>query len=170
LSLVNDFNLNKRQSQAKAERVFVEGRLAEARGELDSAESAVARFLEANRRIDESPRLKADLARLQRRVDLDQQVYLTLAQGLESSRLDEVRNTPVITIIDEPEGSARKAGRLLVVLILGFVVGAMLGIGAVLWIGYVKRERIENPSEYGEFKGALNETLGALGVQRKASS
>lgn len=170
LELVNDFNLNKRQFQAKAERAFVESRMIDAGQELEAAENAVAGFLWANRRIDESPRLKADLARLQRRVDIDQQIYLTLSQGLETARLDEVRNTPVITVIDEPEGSSRKGGGLIVILFLGVTVGLLVGVVLVLGRSYVRREKVENPQEFGDFRGVLNEALGALRVRRKPSS
>ncbi|MGH2396063.1 MAG: hypothetical protein ACRDFW_03555, partial [bacterium] len=103
LELINDFNLRQRQSQAAAERRFVEERLAQIRTESQAAESALAQFLERNRQYQSSPRLVFEAARLQRNVDLVQQVYATLAKAYEEARIQEVRNTPLITILDNPE-------------------------------------------------------------------
>ena len=52
LDLVNDFNLRRRQSQAGAERRFVETRMQAAQRELTQAEDDMARFLERNRLVD----------------------------------------------------------------------------------------------------------------------
>lgn len=170
LELLNEFNLTTRQTQAKAERTFVESRLAEARAELSTAEEAVARFLTANRLYENSPRLRADLARLQRRVDLAQQVYVTLAQALEQARLEEVRNTPVVTIIDNPEGTARHSPSLLLTLILGTLLGAVLGAGLAFAGDYVAKERLENPDAYKEFAGMAQAALGELKIPRRKTN
>jgi uncharacterized protein involved in exopolysaccharide biosynthesis len=122
LDLVNQFNLEKRQSQATSEREFVANRLATARDELHEAEGVLEEFLERNKSYQSSPQLAFRAARLQRRVDLRQQVFTSLAQAYEQARIDEVRNTPVITVVDRPEGSAEPSRRLHVVAALGFAL------------------------------------------------
>src|SRR5690242_14775364 len=94
LALVNDFNMKKRQSQAAAERRFVEERLKNAQASLDAAEQRLTDFMSSNRGYHGSPQLTTEAARLQRRVDLEQEVFTTLAKSAEQARIEEVRNTP----------------------------------------------------------------------------
>jgi uncharacterized protein involved in exopolysaccharide biosynthesis len=151
LHLVNEFNLRQRQSQASAERRFVEGRLTEARESLVVAENSLARFLEQNRQYQASPRLLFESQRLQRRVDLAQEVHLTLARAVEEARIEEVRNTPVITVLDGPEGSARRAQSLRLIAMLGVTIGFVAGMVMVFVLEYSERDRARHPTAYEEF-------------------
>jgi len=153
LDLVGEFNLRKRQSRARAEREFVESRLAEAREELRRAEAELAAFLEQNRRIGDSPELTLARGRLQRKVELQQQVYVSLAQAFEQARIEEVRNTPVITIVDRPEATVRR-GRvdLKVNALLGLVLGGAVALGLILAAEYIERHRAVRPDEYAELE------------------
>jgi alpha-tubulin suppressor-like RCC1 family protein/uncharacterized protein involved in exopolysaccharide biosynthesis len=145
---VNRFNLERRQSQAAAERRFVEAQVARAREDLNRAEAEISEFMQSNRRYEEWPQLRMEAARLQRQVDLQQQVFTTLTQALERSRLDEVRNTPVITIIDQPEGSARRQRRLAQRAILGGLLGLTFVLTFVFLRDYTSRLRQQYPEEY----------------------
>jgi uncharacterized protein involved in exopolysaccharide biosynthesis len=107
LDLVNTFNVEKRQTSAATERQFVETAQQEAARELHEAERALERFHIANVRFENSPQLMLQEARLQRVVQTRQEVHVSLTQAYEQARIDEIRNTPVITILDQPEGSAR---------------------------------------------------------------
>lgn len=138
LDLLDRFNRESRASQASAERQFIEGRLEEARAELGAAEARLAAFLEANRTYQSSPQLSFQAATLQRQVDLRQQVYGTLAQGYEQARMDEVRNTPVITVVDRPEGSARRVGSPVWSAIFGGLMGFGLTLAALLLALYAR--------------------------------
>lgn len=132
LDLMNDYNLRRHQSQARAEREFLEHRLASARKELDAAESSLSSFLTRNRSFREAPLLVAEEQRLQRRVALAQEVHTSLAQSYERSRIEEVRNTPVITIIETPEHFLlRKPRHTALKAALGLLT-ALLGTAAVV--------------------------------------
>ena len=102
LEVVSDFDLEVRQSQAGAERKFIQERLADVRGELRAAENALEGFLRENRDFD-APELIFERDRLRREVLMRQEIYTSLGQSYEQARIDEVRNTPVITIIEQPE-------------------------------------------------------------------
>ena len=169
IDLVNVFNLEKRQSQARAERDFVGRRLAEARSELREAESELQRFLEENR-AGSSPRVRFEEGRLQRAVDLRQQVVNTLVQSHEQARIDEIRDTPVITVTDSPEGSSHPVGNslLLNVLLAGFA-GLVVASCAVFLREYLARERRENPSDYGAFERQKSWILGRWRRRRGAA-
>jgi uncharacterized protein involved in exopolysaccharide biosynthesis len=108
LDLVNTFNVEQRRTSAATERQFVETAQQEAHRELQEAERALEQFHTANVRFENSPQLMLQEARLQRLVQTRQEVYVSLTQAYEQARIDEVRNTPVITILDKPEGSARR--------------------------------------------------------------
>lgn len=161
LDLLNTFNLERRQSQAAAERRFVEGRLADARQSLNDAEQRLAEFLERNRRYQDSPELTFEAARLQRQVDLQQQIYTSLAQSYEKARIDEVRNTPVITIVDPPDvlpggrGLTRKA-------LVGFLLGGVLGIVLAVGREYWDREKERHPGDVSLLRSRLSDIRGAL--------
>jgi uncharacterized protein involved in exopolysaccharide biosynthesis len=130
---LNHFNLITRQSQAREEVRFTEGRLEDARASLRAAEDVLQRFLQVNREFAESPALVFQRDRLQREVLLRQQVVTSLAQRYEENRIREVRDTPVITMIDTPALAARPDRRLVPLILLlglaaGFAVGALIVI------------------------------------------
>lgn len=98
---LNEYNRTTRQSQAAAERKFTEGRLSEARVALRAAEDDLEHFLRTNR-VAGSPELRFEQERLQRELSLQEQVVTGLAQQFEDARIREVRDTPVITLIERP--------------------------------------------------------------------
>lgn len=104
LDFVNEFNLRRRQTQAGAEREFTARRARAALDSLHSAETGLADFRTMNIDFSRSPRLATRESELQRRVSLAQQIYTTIAQRYELANIEAVRNTPVITVIDAPEG------------------------------------------------------------------
>ena len=111
LAELNAFNLERRQERASGDRRFSEERLAELRAELGVAESRYASFRRANRSVEGSPELQALDDRLARDVQFRQQLYSSLAQAYEQARLDEVRATPVISVLDQPARPTRPEPR-----------------------------------------------------------
>ena len=99
---VNEFNLETRKSQAAAERQFVEAQAAGADSALRAAEDRLQSFLQRNRALANSPELTFQDDRLRRAVALRQQIYTSLMQSLEGARIREVRDTPVITVLEPP--------------------------------------------------------------------
>lgn len=135
---LNHFNLVTRQSQAREERRFTEARLADAKASLRTAEDALQHFLDNNRQFNASAALRFQQDRLQREVQLQQQVVTSLAQQYEENRIREVRDTPVITLIDGPTLAARPDPRLrALILILGtgaaFCIGLLVVITRGAW-------------------------------------
>ncbi len=131
LDLLADYNIRRRQSRARAEREFVEQRVDSARVELKTGEDRLAAFYRENRNFAASPDLQAAEARLQREVNLRQQIFLTLNQRYEGARIEEVRATPVMTVIDAPSrtvepGRRGTIVRTAVALVLGFLFSSAL--------------------------------------------
>ncbi len=127
LDLLNDFNLKRRQSQARERRRFTEQRLTAADSSLRAAEERLRSFYETNRLWQTSPALTFEEARLRRDLTLRQELQLMLSRDLETARLEEVNDTPVLTIIDRPDVPQRKSRpqRLLITLSAAIVAGVL---------------------------------------------
>jgi uncharacterized protein involved in exopolysaccharide biosynthesis len=129
IAYVNRFNVQTRQSQARAEREFSERRRDEAASKLRDAENRLRDFQLRNRVFDEAPALLLERQRLQREVDAQQRMYAAFVDAYERARLDEIRDTPVITVVSAPKVAVRPDGRGLISrTALGLVGGAVLGL------------------------------------------
>jgi uncharacterized protein involved in exopolysaccharide biosynthesis len=148
LELVNDFNIERRRGYASAERAFAEERTDEALRELGGAESALERFLERNRRWRDAPELASEHGRLTRALEHRHAVYSTLLQRLEQARIDEVRNTPVVAVIEGPERSATPVRRPLRVGVLALLFGGFAGLALAFTLEYIRYERSRNPAAF----------------------
>src|SRR6185437_968151 len=93
-------------------------------------EADLKRFYERNRQVA-SPELQFEEASLKREVDRVQAVYVQLGTQLEQARLQEVRDTPVISVIDPPTTPVRKSEPSIKLLALtGLLVGCCV---ALMW-------------------------------------
>jgi uncharacterized protein involved in exopolysaccharide biosynthesis len=135
------FNLRTRQTQASAERRFTEGRLADAHADLRRAEEVLRRFTEGNRSIT-SPTLAVERERLAREVTLRQEVYSSLQQAFERARIDEVRDTPMISVLEQPERPVRADSRGLAAKTIGSLLGGgVLAVMIALLLHAARRAR-----------------------------
>jgi uncharacterized protein involved in exopolysaccharide biosynthesis len=163
LELLNDFNLRSRQSQAGEERRFTERRLGEVRQDLRAAEDRLQQFMQRNRDMRNSPELTFQADRLQREVMMQQQVYTTLAQAYEQAKIEEVRDTPVITIVQQPEMPVRPDRRgLIIKSLLGWVAGLVLGAALAFWKSYTGNTAGLATSEAAEFALLRRQAAGDL--------
>lgn len=162
---VNDFNQRTRQEQAGAERRFVEGQLAAATAELRAAEDRLEVFLGSNKQFNSSPELVLQRDRLQSDIDQRRQVFNTLTQSYEDVRIREVRDTPVITVIESPSapGTPEPRGRAKAVL-LGIMLGGFIGIVIVLTREMMARKRAANDAAALDFLRAFAAFRSDLGA------
>lgn len=152
LAELNRFNLVTRQSQAAAERNFTATRLAEVQREMRQAEDALQVFLERNRDYRNSPLLTFQQDRLARRMNEQQALYSSLSQAYEQAKIEEVRDTPVFTVLETPELPARPDKRYLALkVLLGLVVGAGFGVGLGLLRDVGARSAIGGDPDFVEF-------------------
>ena len=131
IEAVNQFNLQSRQTSARAERHFVEQRLNEVETELRAAENRLQDFKQTNRTFGLSSELSLERDRLTQQVTMRQQVYASLAQAYEQAKIDEVRDTPVITVLERPEvpifaDSRQVVQKVILAGLLGFLIGLLI--------------------------------------------
>ncbi len=127
LSLIDTYYGAIRRTRAGAERKFSEEQRVKALEDVKRAEDAIERFLTQNKQYQGSPMLTIDFDRLSREVSVKQSVYSALEQAYQKARLDEVRDTPAISVVEPPVRPAKPAPRFLALRILfGLIVGASL--------------------------------------------
>ncbi len=133
LETINNFNTRRRSSTARLQREFVERRVDDAYVELQAREDALQSFHLRNRVIQDSPGLLARERALERQVTVSQEVYLALRRQLETARLEEVNDTPVITVIDRASLPGRKSSphRKLIAISAGLFAAVLVAVGVL---------------------------------------
>ena len=126
LDLLNRFNLERRQRSSTEQRRFAESRLGTAKVELDAADRARQAFLDSNRNYYESPRLMAMYDQLDRTVRVKEGILVGLTKTFEESRVAEVRDTPLLTVVDTAMPPDRPLQRPLLWAAFAAVFGAVL--------------------------------------------
>lgn len=127
LNLIDTYYGAIRRTRAGAERRFSEEQRVKALADVKIAEGAIEQFLTKNKQYQGSPMLAIEFERLSREVSVKQSVYGALEQAYQKARLDEVRDTPAISVVEPPVMPAKPASRFLVLRVLfGFAVGAAL--------------------------------------------
>jgi uncharacterized protein involved in exopolysaccharide biosynthesis len=146
---LNQFNLERRQSQSREQRRFTGERLAEAEKDLREAERAELAFLQRNRDYTSSPLLNYEATRLARDVQVKQELFLTLSKAHTEARIAEVRDTPVLTVVDSAVAPFRRARpqRTLGVIIAA-VLGTLLGIVIAYVVDFRRRAVPERNPDY----------------------
>lgn len=152
LDLVNRFNLETRQTQAAAERRFTEQRLEEGRDDLREAEDRLLTFLQRNRDYIDSPELTFEQDRLAREVAMQQLLFTSMSQAYEQAKIDEVRDTPVITVVERPQIPARPDRRGLITKgLMALIVGTTIGVLLVFAVEFMRNTTAEGEGELAEF-------------------
>ena len=154
--LLNKFNAESRQTQAGQRRRFLEERLDEGRQQLREAEDALRGFQEANRGWQQSPTLSLQEARLRRQMQTRQEVYQTLNREFLSARIEEVNNTPLITVVDGAvPPQTREAPKRKLVVLVSMLLGAVAAVAAAFALEFLARARHREPGEFEELSRAV---------------
>jgi uncharacterized protein involved in exopolysaccharide biosynthesis len=133
ITRLDSLNITLASGKARSEREFVEERARNQRLAVLSAEQELAHFLERNRDFSNSAALRFEHDRLQRSVDLQQQILTGLLQSLEDVRIREVQDTPTLSIVEAPRFPAMADSRgVPAKFILGFVAGIATACSALI--------------------------------------
>ena len=160
---VDDFNRGKRQTRAAAERGFTQQRVKEAADSLQHAENRLRQFLNANRQYQNSNDLVFQHDKLEREVVLRQQLYASLAGAFEEARISEVRDTPVISVLEHPGIPLFPDPRALAEKVaVGLIAGGMIGFLLALFREMFSKGRASGQEDYRDLREVWDETLADL--------
>ena len=110
-------------AQSTKEKLFISERLLIVKKELEVAELELKNFKESNRGYEDSAELFMIFSQLFREVEAKKEVYLTLQQQLELARIEEVKQSPILHILDHAVPPIRKSfpNRVLFLMISAFL-------------------------------------------------
>tara|TARA_Y100001970_G_C14136709_1_gene804683 strand:+ start:68 stop:1138 length:1071 start_codon:yes stop_codon:yes gene_type:complete len=127
------------KSKTSEARLFIEERIDETRKELESAEEKLKNFRDRNRRIENSPSLQLEETRLVREASVLTGVYTTLKQQLETTKIEEVKESNYVIVLDPPEAPLDRAyPRKKMMVIFTGIIGLFLGVAFALIRGYLE--------------------------------
>ena len=115
------------KSQAVSEKTsFIESRIFSVKEDLEFSEIGLKDFRDNNRQIS-SPALELEEERLERNVEIQKEIYLTLKQQLELAKIEEVQETSIVQILDKPQLPLDPYNKkLMVSTILALIIGIFL--------------------------------------------
>jgi len=137
LAALNDLVISLRRTRATAERTFLEARWDALRDSLTRREDELRDFYRRNRVVT-APDLQFEEMRLKREVDRVATIYASIGQQLEQARIQEVRDTPALGVIDAPYLPARKSSPILK---WWAISAATIGLGAALLTALLRLAR-----------------------------
>ena len=135
-SLIEGLDAHQRiynKSKTSKTKYFIKDRILETEKELMAAEEDLKVFRDRNRRIENSPALLLEQQRLGREVTVLTGVFTTLKQQLETTKIEEVKESNYVVIVDHPNIPLErsKPNKSKMVILTGFL-GIILGLGLVL--------------------------------------
>tara|TARA_B100000519_G_scaffold200455_1_gene213635 strand:+ start:160 stop:1236 length:1077 start_codon:yes stop_codon:yes gene_type:complete len=123
-----EYNKNKTSETRK----FIEERITATEIDLRRAEENLKDFISSNRRIENSALLQLERQRLAREVTVLTGIFTTLKQQFETTKIEEVKESQYIVVIDPPEpplkpSKPRKARIMFFSGIIGLALGTIFG-------------------------------------------
>ncbi|MGA9364070.1 MAG: Wzz/FepE/Etk N-terminal domain-containing protein [Bacteroidota bacterium] len=145
-SELDKFIRTKRTTNASEQRKWIEGRLVEVKRDLEKSEGVLKEFRENNRRVIDSPQLLMEQDRLIREVQINSTLYIELKKQYELAKIEEIKNIPIINVMDPARPAARKERpKRFNIVITFFLISAC---GSLLYV--IGRDRYDQ-----EFRKAL---------------
>jgi len=124
------FIRTKRNTNALEQRKWIEARLGEVSADLSKAENVLKEFREKNRMVSGSPQLLLDQERLAREVQINSTMYVELKKQYELVKIEEIRTTPIISVMDYGRPAAKKEKPKRAIIVLVSMMLAFVGSGS----------------------------------------
>jgi uncharacterized protein involved in exopolysaccharide biosynthesis len=132
LDELEKLNLLYKSQNANKKAEFIENRISSVLEGLNQSEIKLKAFNERNRQLS-SPSLMLEQERIQREVDVQKQVYLTLKQQSELAKIELVQESSIIQVLDKAQ-IPLEAFNINVTkvaissIIIGLIIGLVLGL------------------------------------------
>jgi len=135
---LDDYVVNRRKSNAQQNRLYLEKRTAQVKDSLTTIEDVLASFRDRNRVVI-SPNLLLEQGRLMRALEIQQGIYVELTKQLELAKMQEIKDTPVISVRDQAKESVLKQGpirsKTLILSFIGILFAtALYFLGKNIWL------------------------------------
>ena len=127
---LNKYVTTERQSFARDQSDYLYHRINQVQDSLKYNEEKLKEFREKNRAINNSPQLLLEQSRLLRKVEIAQSVFIELTKQYELVKLEEVKDTPIVNVMEHADPPVEKAGPKRI-LILFFIMLTSLIISLV---------------------------------------
>ncbi len=127
INVTDKFIRTQRNTNASEQRKWIEARLVEVQAYLSKAEDSLKVFREKNRIVIGSPQLMLDQERLLRDVQINSTMYVELKRQYELAKIEEIRTTPIITVMDYGRAAAKKEKPHRSIIVLVSLVLVFLG-------------------------------------------
>ena len=141
------------KSQNVSEKIqFINQRIKSVDVELKKSELLLKVFNEKNRQIS-SPSLQLEQERLERDVEIQKNIFLTLKQQLELAKIEEVQESNVVQVLDRPQIPLNPSNKnLKITLILSTILGFGLGVFLAIIRTYFNSENQEERKKFRKIK------------------
>ena len=119
---LDEYVRNTRKSYASNQRFYIQKRMNEVEDSLTIWENKLKDFNTQNRVIDQSPDLMLEQDRISRNVELFKGVDLQLHQQFELAKIEEIKDAPVLNLMEPVKDPVVKAGpqRILIAVLVMF--------------------------------------------------
>ncbi|MAM98682.1 MAG: hypothetical protein CMF91_02195 [Candidatus Marinimicrobia bacterium] len=127
--------------KATKNRKFIEQQLLSAKADLYDSEEELSEFMKDHPLSEEGPEEFTERARLMRNIEVNTQVYITLKQQYELNKIEELKERPVLNILDTGDVATEKSKplRTLIVLASTFIAFFFSGFMMYCYDGIFKK-------------------------------
>ena len=127
--------------KATKNRKFIEQQLLSAKADLYDSEEELSEFMKDHPLSEEGPEEFTERARLMRNIEVNTQVYITLKQQYELNKIEELKERPVLNILDTGDIATEKSKplRTLIVLASTFIAFFCSGFMMYCYDGIFKK-------------------------------
>jgi len=123
------FVTNQQRMFASQNRIFIEGQLNISKNDLSFSEEKLTKFRKSHPISLDSPDLQLQRARLLRDIEVNQEVYITLRQQYEISKIEESKVRLLVNVLDKAKPSIEPSHpKMLLICLLGLFMGILIVI------------------------------------------
>ena len=139
---VVSFVTEQQRKFASQNKLFVKSQLGNSLNDLNLSEQKLTSFRKKHPITLDSPDLQLQRARLMRDIDVNQEVYITLRQQFEITKIEESKVRLLVNILDLAKPSIRIAHpKFLLIIIFGFFISIMLSVFYLFTIDIISRKK-----------------------------
>jgi uncharacterized protein involved in exopolysaccharide biosynthesis len=128
------FIRTKKKTNASEQRKWIEGRLTEVKSDLATSENALKDFRMSNRIVATSPQLLLEQERLLREVQINTTLYTELKKQYELIKIEEIKNIPLISVMDYARPAAKKDKPKRSIIVLASLLLSFLGSAGYVFV------------------------------------